>query len=281
MSARFYHIAWRAEVKTQNQKMVLLRLVEASDEHGLVIYGTVPTIATQCMIGERTVQLILREFENWRLIFKVSPGGRGRGTQYQLNIDLLKKLCPPERVNPRLHPLDNEKGESQAAPLSKKIRPERVQNSTLKGAENGQKGESQAAPIPYIPLESPSARARARSLAPPEGAAPACALTADEPSNAQPATTNWRELLPSESAMRKFTAILARLNPSPAQLAMPAGATPDGPGTADPALWVSWRYAKLSVALKSRGDAFIDWNAGGKLATPGSTFRTSRHPAVH
>lgn len=141
MSAILYGLAWRVRGIDNSAKMVLLRLVECADDDGRRIYPSKERLALDCGISVRSVQRILRRFEDIGLIEAVAhaAGGRGRATEYRLSIDALERLMeviddPAARLG--LREARAARAEGEALGKGDSVSPfsgERVTSETLKG----------------------------------------------------------------------------------------------------------------------------------------------------
>lgn len=76
--------------KNPTRKLVAMRLADCANDEGHNVYPKVWTIAADCLIKERAVQQILREFEAEGLLEVVQEARGHRQRTYTLNVE---KLC--------------------------------------------------------------------------------------------------------------------------------------------------------------------------------------------
>ena len=99
MSAYLLGTAFKASLGSVYRKMVLVRLVDSGHDDGTNIFPGVDSIAAHCECSKRKVQSVLREFESVGLIrvCKYRYGGRGKATEYALDVDMLRSFIPDQR----------------------------------------------------------------------------------------------------------------------------------------------------------------------------------------
>jgi len=90
-----------ARFGTSNRKMVALRLADFADNQGRGMWPSVTTIARECEIAPRTVQRVLREFEDEGLIICQERGSGRRTSRYDYNMAKLRELrAAAEGISP-------------------------------------------------------------------------------------------------------------------------------------------------------------------------------------
>lgn len=94
MSAELLGLAFKAEMGSHVAKLVLLKLVDAGEDDGTKIYPAIATIARAAQAHERTVQKLLRTFQEVGLLHLVRKGGGGPGdtTEYRLDLGVLRRI---------------------------------------------------------------------------------------------------------------------------------------------------------------------------------------------
>jgi hypothetical protein len=101
MSVRVSALCWKVPLPA-TEKLVLLRLADFADDQGFNIYPAVQTVADDCGVGIRIVQLTLKKMVNKGLLVVINQGGgRGRATEYAIDMDLIRQLrdAPPTASN--------------------------------------------------------------------------------------------------------------------------------------------------------------------------------------
>jgi DNA-binding transcriptional ArsR family regulator len=99
MSAFVSGLVFRADLKTVNRKMVMLKLADHAHDDGTHIYPSVGLVAAQTHLSERTVQRVLSDLVDEGLLILVSNefGGRGKARNYQIDLLELTRLTLPEK----------------------------------------------------------------------------------------------------------------------------------------------------------------------------------------
>ena len=150
MSAFLLGTAFKASLGNVYRKMILVRLVDSGHDDGTNIFPGVESIAAHCECSKRKVQSVLREFEAVGLIrvCKYRYGGRGKATEYSLDVDMLRSFIPDQKGGPndrfkellkgaQCAPIENDKG-CTPEPKGCTPRPQRVHG---------------VHPTPYDPLD--------------------------------------------------------------------------------------------------------------------------------
>jgi hypothetical protein len=73
-----------APVRDHRQLLVLIALANYADQDGCNAYPSVPTLARNCRMGERTVQRVLKELVAEGLISEVRPARRHTARAYSI-----------------------------------------------------------------------------------------------------------------------------------------------------------------------------------------------------
>lgn len=71
MSIALQTKVWRADIDS-TAKLVLLRLADFADDGGGSVFASIPRIAADCGLGERTVQIAMRRLEAAGLLVSVA-----------------------------------------------------------------------------------------------------------------------------------------------------------------------------------------------------------------
>jgi hypothetical protein len=85
---------FKAQLGSCNRKLLAVRLADFADDDGRGIWPTVARLAAETELSERTVQRILREFEDEGLLVVVAEGGRkpGQATRYDFSMAALERI---------------------------------------------------------------------------------------------------------------------------------------------------------------------------------------------
>jgi hypothetical protein len=97
MSVKVSALCWKVPLAA-TEKLVLLRMADFADDQGFNIYPAVQTVADDCGIGIRIVQLTLKKMVSKGILVVMNQGGgRGRATEYAIDMDLIRQLrdAPP------------------------------------------------------------------------------------------------------------------------------------------------------------------------------------------
>lgn len=137
MSIKLVSQVWELDLP-RNEKLIALALADHGDDDGAYIFPSVPRIAWKTGYEERQVQTILRALEARGLIRVVAypKGGRGKATEYKMDIHKCAKLAPfrpPKDAD--IAPYIDEK-DADIAPYQG----EKGAVSSKKGAVSAQKG---------------------------------------------------------------------------------------------------------------------------------------------
>ncbi len=136
MSVRVSSVVWKPRLPATT-KLVLLRLADSAHDDGGQAYPSVDTMAAECGLSRRTVQVVLRNLEADGLITPVgsTTGGRGGTTVYQINLQRLQELRPKDEETAHVpRGLRQQKG---AAPAEKGAAPAPEPSRTVKKPEAG------------------------------------------------------------------------------------------------------------------------------------------------
>jgi hypothetical protein len=91
MSIRLMSLVFESNIEP-NDKLVLLAMADYAADNGTQIFPSIETLVHKTSLSERTVQRSLRDLEAQELIVVVANagGGRGKATNYMINVDKLK-----------------------------------------------------------------------------------------------------------------------------------------------------------------------------------------------
>lgn len=157
---------WELELPHEKQN-ILLALADHANDDGVNCFPGVDYLAWKCGYDRRSIQRILRQLEDDELIAPVAyaEGGRGRATEFKIDITKAKKKIPFEEFKriqkakraAKCHPLADEPeeekgGEMPSFPSEKSGRmppideEKRAASTTQRAASDAQKGGIRAAP---------------------------------------------------------------------------------------------------------------------------------------
>lgn len=94
MSISIMSRLFKAQLGSCNRKLLAVRLADFADDDGRGIWPTVARLAAETELSERTVQRILREFEDEGLLVVVAEGGGrpGQATRYDFSMPALERI---------------------------------------------------------------------------------------------------------------------------------------------------------------------------------------------
>lgn len=106
MSIDVLSLVWRARLPEQGRKkdssakLVLARLADIANDTGGSIYPSVPRIAGDCDLGERTVQEALRRLQGLGVLLLVREAdcAARESREYRIDLTALKALIPSDHV---------------------------------------------------------------------------------------------------------------------------------------------------------------------------------------
>jgi hypothetical protein len=140
MSISVMTLCWKTCLYDGNTLNVLLSMADWAEDDGGDIFPAIETLAAKCRCSTRTTQVALRALEADQVIERIAnpKGGRGKVTEYKINLERVQKLqglhqaekpdCP--------HCLAKRKSEEKRA----QFRAQRVQVAAGKGANPRIKG---------------------------------------------------------------------------------------------------------------------------------------------
>jgi len=157
MSVKVSALCWKVALPA-TEKLVLLRLADFADDKGFNIYPAVHTVADDCGVGRRVVQLTLRRLVDKGLLVVMNMGGgRRRTTEYAIDLEALKAAgtAPPGAPTyTNGHAGKGANSESRAPFMAQNSAP----RAPFPNSEKGEKGASDdinSAPRAPNPLEPP------------------------------------------------------------------------------------------------------------------------------
>lgn len=173
MSIKVSAICWKVPLPA-TEKLVLLRLADFANDAGFNIWPAVQTVANDCGVGIRAVQLTLKKLVKVGILVVMNQGGgRGRATEYAIDLDLLSALraAPPAAAQyANGHAGKGANSESSAGFSGENPEP----SSPFMDGEKGEKGASDdinpepRSPHPLLSVEEGS-EAYASGAAAPDG----------------------------------------------------------------------------------------------------------------
>lgn len=92
MSVKVMSVVWESRIGTPSLKAVLLKLADCAADDGTRCYPSVPRVAAETELSERTVTRALGDLREKGLISIVAEGGGARSTEYQINLSALAEL---------------------------------------------------------------------------------------------------------------------------------------------------------------------------------------------
>ncbi len=97
MSLKITSLVWRAGLDATT-KIVALRLADFADDDGGSIYPSVPRVARDCGLGERSVQGALRRLQNDGVLVMVREADFSRrlAREYAFNLSALETMTVPD-----------------------------------------------------------------------------------------------------------------------------------------------------------------------------------------
>jgi biotin operon repressor len=90
MSVAVWAKVWRVPLPAV-EKIVLLRLADAANEDGTQAFPSVPRMARECGLGERTVQDALKRLRTKGLIVETAPSHGKKATTYKVDLGAIAK----------------------------------------------------------------------------------------------------------------------------------------------------------------------------------------------
>ena len=153
MSIKVMTQVWELDLP-RSEKLIALALADHGDDDGAHIYPSVARIAWKTGYSERQVQDILRALEARGLIRVVAypNGGRGKATEYKMDIEKGARLAPFKPTNgANSAPYIDEK-DAETAPYQG----QKGAVSSKKGAVSAQNGAPGCTPTVIETLKQPS-----------------------------------------------------------------------------------------------------------------------------
>jgi hypothetical protein len=231
------------------EKVVLLRMADYAGHDGGNIFPSVATIARDCGVSDRAVQLILRKFVGEGLLTIVGneTGGRGKTRHYAIDLERATAMAGPEGEAKRA------KRANKKAPLSNGHDGLQEAPETVKRAnETAEKGEQQFHPTCQ---ESVSEEEECVELESTRATAPADETHTAAPDFSETKTTNIVQFVPPGGRQP----LPARWMPSCDQMAWACGK-----GLKDPELTILkfrdwWRTKGTAKDAAGWDDAWEWW----------------------
>lgn len=135
MSVKVTALIWKMPLLLP-EKLVLLRMADFADHDGGSIFPSVATLAQDCGISDRAVQLVLRKFvaDGLLIIVGNETGGRGRTRHYAIDLERAAEMAgpggEPKRAKRVKRDFTHSNGHDHSAERAK-----RVQDNAVKGEE--------------------------------------------------------------------------------------------------------------------------------------------------
>lgn len=140
MSIAVMTLCWKTCLYEGNILNVLLALADWGEDDGGDIFPGIETLAAKCRCSVRTTQVALRKLEGDKVLEQIanSKGGRGKVTEYKINLERVQELQA-------LHEAENPdcphcQAKRKSAEKRAQYRAQRVQTASEKGAGQRQKG---------------------------------------------------------------------------------------------------------------------------------------------
>jgi len=147
MSVKVSALCWKVRLPP-TEKLVLLRLADFADDRGFNIYPAVQTIVDDTGCSERAVQMALRKLVASDILVVMNQGGgRGRSTEYAIDLDHLEQLKSERPKRERNYNGHTAKGANGANPAA-----DAPFQNPAKGAKGANNDINPAADAPH-PLE--------------------------------------------------------------------------------------------------------------------------------
>ncbi len=111
MSVSVQALLWKLRLPA-TEKLVAIRLGDFASDDGTRVFPAVQTVAEECGITDRAVQITIKKLLTAGILVQLSDGrgGRGRTTEYAFDLDRVHFLIEnPEQASPIKNP---EKGEN-------------------------------------------------------------------------------------------------------------------------------------------------------------------------
>lgn len=147
MSISLMTAIWRTCLFSGNTLNLLLAMADFANDDGGDVFPGIELLATKPRASVRTTQICLRELERSGVIEQVvrSAGGRGRVTEYRIDLETVQKLQG-------LHEAENPdcrwcEARRRSAEKRAQFRAQRVQAAAEKGAGKNVKGADSRSPI--------------------------------------------------------------------------------------------------------------------------------------
>lgn len=155
MSNILTKLAYRAQVGSGPVKSVLVRLCDFASDDGSCVYPSVPRIAADCELGQRTVQDALRKLETLQVLMLVKEADAGKrlAREYRIDVDVLAGLACPEE----------DRGRPRGAGAAPVQEPHRCESRTLPVQEPHPTGAGAAPSTTIVTTKTPADDAGARA----------------------------------------------------------------------------------------------------------------------
>lgn len=155
MSIRVMTLIWDTCLYDGNTLNVLLAMADWASDDGGDIFPGIETLAGKCRCAVRTTQSALRRLEADNVLEQIanSKGGRGKVTEYKINLERVQELQGLHEADDPFcsHCISRRKSQEKRV----QFRAQRVQASTTKGASSRQKGADPRNPIDNIHHQPP------------------------------------------------------------------------------------------------------------------------------
>lgn len=92
MSVKVSALCWKVRLPA-TEKLILMRMADFADDQGFNIYPAVQTVADDCGVTTRAVQLTLKKMVRDGVLVMINQGGgRGKATEYAIDLDVMRGL---------------------------------------------------------------------------------------------------------------------------------------------------------------------------------------------
>lgn len=100
MSTKLTSLCWKLKLSA-TEKVVLVRLADFANHDGTSIYPSVGRVADECGVSSRAVQLAIRGMMKTGILVQMQAGGgRGRTSEYAIDIKVVERLLSEQSTNP-------------------------------------------------------------------------------------------------------------------------------------------------------------------------------------
>jgi hypothetical protein len=100
MSTKLTTLCWKLKLP-MTEKVVLIRLADFAHHDGTSIYPSVGRVAEECGVSARAVQIAIRSMMKAGILIQMhAGGGRGRTSEYAIDLEVVERLLSGQSTNP-------------------------------------------------------------------------------------------------------------------------------------------------------------------------------------